>query len=901
MKNPLWQQVFIMLKKGRAVEIILDGNKQMSSFSCIIFNEVYMKFLSCFSFFILSVALIYAEFIPVKKSFQFNAYSLEQDSFISASYLNKAITEKNRINLSEDGHLYADGKRVRIFGTNLSEFPAKKDAEFSAKNLAAQGYNCIRFHHTDADWTNCFLKKDSSGKWIINKEKLDDFDYFFAELKKAGIYSNINLLTGRSISAADGFPAEIEKTDSMKGPHSLVFWYEPARDYQKKYAEELLSHVNPYTGLSYLEDPALAIVEINNENGFLMAFISGWIDDYKGTVFWKDLENQWNKWLKEKNLNYESLSAMYDKSDAITETLIKADRKGTLEKHQGAEAKASFSNNTHTIKILKNGLENWHVQYHIAGLSMEEGKTYTLKFSAKANKNCSIRVAASQAHSPWENAGFNAELNLTKKYQDYEFIITPQVTDENLRIVFTSLGLLEGTSISIKDLYLFKGGDITVVQKGISEKNVGFPAGEEYASLPTDYKKLITDFIWQKELDYWTSMKDYLKENLSCKALLMGTVVGCSTPYIQNIFDIIDTHAYWNHPAFPGKDWDLSNYYVVNRTLTKAAEDSTLVQLAKYRVFGKPFSVSEYDHPYPNQYTAEAYPMLSSFASFQDWDCIFTFCSELPLPSELASLKIQGYFDQSNASKACAAPFAARIFRNFLVEPADTAAYLPLSKENEKENLFRNRNWSIGNPELYGMNQELAKVCRLGIALDGYIPEKGIDCRKCSAENVDTSHNQIYWNTDEGVFAVNNRNLSITVSAPGADISCIPEDFVNKGFIKPFISSGDFAVFTAIKENNHSIIFSCRWIGNKNENLREYGSKTNSNTLSMTRDEIKLTTLPFHQMSRSNVLNSEGSLANPDGLKLFTINEAGKKSKEISNKKKLSFSASDKTLWYLLE
>ena len=77
-------------------------------------------------------------------------FSSEEEKLISAAYLNSPLTEKDRITVSHDGHLQANGKRLRIFGTNLSQFPSKKTAEYYADQLANQGYNCIRFHHTDS-------------------------------------------------------------------------------------------------------------------------------------------------------------------------------------------------------------------------------------------------------------------------------------------------------------------------------------------------------------------------------------------------------------------------------------------------------------------------------------------------------------------------------------------------------------------------------------------------------------------------------------------------------------------------------------------------------------------------------------------------------------------------------
>ena len=95
------------------------------------------------------------------KPFHFEARP-EAGTVADCSYLNTPITEKQRVYVGNDGHLYADGKRIRIFGTNLSAFPPVEDAEYWAKTLAAQGFNCIRFHHTDSSWANCFFDYNSN-------------------------------------------------------------------------------------------------------------------------------------------------------------------------------------------------------------------------------------------------------------------------------------------------------------------------------------------------------------------------------------------------------------------------------------------------------------------------------------------------------------------------------------------------------------------------------------------------------------------------------------------------------------------------------------------------------------------------------------------------------------------
>ncbi|MBD5490518.1 MAG: hypothetical protein HDR13_17315, partial [Lachnospiraceae bacterium] len=44
---------------------------------------------------------------------------------------------------------------------------------------------------------------------------------------------------------------------------------------QKEYAKELLCHVNPYTGLALIDDPAVVTVQINNEESAIKGTDNG--------------------------------------------------------------------------------------------------------------------------------------------------------------------------------------------------------------------------------------------------------------------------------------------------------------------------------------------------------------------------------------------------------------------------------------------------------------------------------------------------------------------------------------------------------------------------------------------------------------------------------------------------
>nr|MCR4580171.1 hypothetical protein [Treponema sp.] len=822
--------------------------------------------------------------------------------------------------LSKDGHLEADGKRIRIFGTNLSEFPTKKDAADYAKVLANQGYNCVRFHHTDADWTNCFIKRNENGKASFNEEAFDRFDYFFAELKKNGIYSNINFLTGRNIKAVDGYRSEIDSYSDRKSSHALGFWDSDALEDQKKYAETILNHINPYTGLAYKDDPAVAIVEINNENGLLMAYTTSWLECIDG-YYWNELEDKFNSWLKANNYSYDKLAASFNRTMTESEVLIDNNSQFQLEEHQGGRAKVFEKDGVRNIAIQENGKLGWHVQYKYPHLNIKNDDILTLKFSIKAKKDCTISLSFTQDHSPWDFAGFYRKLNLTKEYVDYEITITDLLEDPDLRLCFSDMGFLKGNSISIKNCSLIKGGQVEYVKKGYkyteADKSVKLPHFEEYKTLPKELKNIYMAFLHSQESQYWTSMKDFVRNDIGSQALIMGTALTCSTPYLQSVFDIIDSHAYWNHPVFPGRDWDNSDFYVWNKTQTQAKDDNRLFDLASQRVFGKPFSVSEYDHPYPNQYSGEGPLMLSSFASYQDWDCIFTFCSSV-FTKNNRKVKITGFFDQTgNPAKTHSAPMAARIFRQGLVEPAEKIIYQSISLEDELNQLYNSRGWAVYNSDMYKLNRYISLGARIGLSLNGFVPDNAIkneanpkladDIYKAYTGSGYISDNKdLYWNASEGLYIICNDKVTITIAAVNAKpVENLPE-WQKEGRLLPFVPIDDFIACAAIKEGKgseaHYLISSVSWSGNKDEYLREYGSKSSVRN-SVIRDQIKLTAAAPYQGKEALALASNASfqLFNSKGS-LYPISSEGQLLEKISsNVSNFEIKADQCTLWYFLE
>jgi len=207
------------------------------------------------------------------------------------SFLNEKAAGGSGFVTVKDGHFIdGSGSRIRFFGTNLTFSSCFTDKE-TAKNIAGRlrklGMNVVRFHHMDN-------QSAPGGIWDKDKKdldpgQLDKLDWLIYQLKIHGIYSNINTHVSFSYPGVD-----YKGIDQFNYGKAIDQFYPQYIEMQKNYARKLLTHRNPYTGKTYAEEPAVAFVEVNNEN----SLISNWAllpqlnNAHKG-----ELIRQWKKWL----------------------------------------------------------------------------------------------------------------------------------------------------------------------------------------------------------------------------------------------------------------------------------------------------------------------------------------------------------------------------------------------------------------------------------------------------------------------------------------------------------------------------------------------------------------------------------------------------------------------------
>ena len=194
-----------------------------------------------------------------------------------------------------------------------------------------------------------------------------------------------------------------------------------------------------------------------------------------------------------------------------------------------------------------------------------------------------------------------------------------------------------------------------------------WPAPAELKNLSDKEKRDFFHTLEKLERDHWDNMRTYLREELGVRVPITSTQVSYTVPSTLEGMDYYDNHAYWKHPRI-GVYWRQDNAAMMN-----SADGGTLTgNLIPRRFARKPYTVSEYNHPYPSFYGAEGQPMLHAYAAFQGWDGVFAYSWNNRMNAEPQSME---YFFSYAARTDCLAHFiacAAMFLRGDVAEGAET-------------------------------------------------------------------------------------------------------------------------------------------------------------------------------------------------------------------------------------
>ena len=265
----------------------------------------------------------------------------------------------------------AQGQRFRCWGVNVVAFyPDDQTAVHFAKNLAERGVNCVRWHHMlrpSADWITksdivalntyegleFYDPDDPRARPCPDSETIDlasphftsripdpeawrRFDFLNAELAKNGIYIMLSIHWTRDYGTNDvdisPFGPDAPDRESWRQAiadlqHRSYCWGygeiidlqkmlpafdERALALEKEFLTSLLTHVNPYTGLAYKDNPQVLTLEIINEFSSIYTIVNGnrfydarWHQGFPGLQYFQDkLNARWSQFLADKGVSY---------------------------------------------------------------------------------------------------------------------------------------------------------------------------------------------------------------------------------------------------------------------------------------------------------------------------------------------------------------------------------------------------------------------------------------------------------------------------------------------------------------------------------------------------------------------------------------------------------------------
>jgi len=227
------------------------------------------------------------------------------------AWLDAPAGRRGGVRIEGDHFVLADGTPIKFWGVNngnLGCAPPHDEAVERAKQYQRFGVNAVRLHKfTNADGG---IGSDQT-LLEFDPRKMDQFDHYLKQLRDRGVYYGFSHVYRTQPVPGDAkhFKAYDEIMTVQRNDAGEVVGLEGStigfkmfardvQDYHIQHTLNLLNHVNPYTGLRYAEDPALAFVELHNEDDIF--FPTTHSAAMKAPTYKKMFSAMFTDWLKRK-------------------------------------------------------------------------------------------------------------------------------------------------------------------------------------------------------------------------------------------------------------------------------------------------------------------------------------------------------------------------------------------------------------------------------------------------------------------------------------------------------------------------------------------------------------------------------------------------------------------------
>jgi hypothetical protein len=615
-----------------------------------------------------------------------------------------SIEDNNFVSTDSEGNFIVAQNKIRFWGTNLVGegcFPDKPIAWYIAGRLRNMGFNIVRFHHMDNPWGNGSLFVPGSDTRHLNSNSLDKLEYLLNQLKQNGIYANINLHVSRTFNSLDG----VENADSITEFGKAVTIFDPQLiSLQKEFATQLLTHVNPYTGLALKDDPVMALLEITNENSLYRWWRDNRLKSFSqgGSLIIRHvrmLDSLWIRYLINKYTTTVNLKSAWGLGTNINNQInyVKNGDFETppitqhwqLELHDTANAAISLDNinpiqgnYSGKISVTKITGTEWHLQFKQIGLTAFLDSIYTVQFSAKSDGNNTLTVITMRDNDPYNVYSVHS-FALTSDWNTFDFSFIS--SEDNVGQMRLSFEFAQKGNYWLDNIFL-TNASIVGLEDGETLESRSVKRIDYFDSYSYSDQRIkdISEFYINLQNKYFENMTKFLKDTIGVKCPIVGTNwnIGPGDLITQSNSDFIDNHSYWDHPSFLGTPWSSTDWNISNTPMVQSQSGGTIPDLFSGVPFlNKPFTISEYNHAFPNQFQTEGVLFLTVYSSFHDADAIMFF--DYNGSTDWTSDFVSDYFAiHRNGSMMGLMPSCAFAFRHNLISKAKEILTLKYNLED---------------------------------------------------------------------------------------------------------------------------------------------------------------------------------------------------------------------------
>ncbi len=427
-----------------------------------------------------------------------------------------------------------------------------------------------------------------------------------------------------------------------------------------------------------------------------------------------------------------------------------------------------------------------------------------------------------------------------------------------------------------------------------SIENGSIPKFQLNDSITVEAKRDFYQFLADTEHNYWVGLSDYLKDELDVKSVVSGTQLGYSPPFVQAELDYIDSHGYWCHPSPVNEDWKIRNESMVNSM-------GNMIHLSTQRVIGKPYTVSEYNHPFPNQYGAEGQPMLRSYGALQGWDGVFEYTFHHRKDFQLNHNKY--FFSISDRTDVLAhLPACAAIYLRGDVKEAKKSIEAPLDYATYFDRLVTDK--AVGaNISAAGFDTRLSMIHKTGVKLNSTDKYDFAITSDPTAKVLISDTEELTWNREKegaGFFTINTDNCKLFTGFPEGrkiyldDVELLIGD-TRLGWATVSLMSQNANGFGKDQKSSKVLVTATGLVENKGMKIKEVDE-----------NHITLTDWGEGPVLAEGIPVTITLLSNPNKIKCYALNPEGERKIEVPVKatrglSEIKLKPDYKTVWYEIE